>query len=99
MIAVFHCRPSLPTTQIVQMENPADFIPTGIPEKRNIPTPHITHFENKNRDHVPQIASPIQTKEQRPQSSSKRPNPEPALISSTTRYILVFYYISIDSFF
>ncbi len=90
-----HCRPSLPTTQIVQMENPADFIPTGIPEKRKTSTPRLTHIENKSRDNAPRIASPIQSKEQRPKSSSKRPNPEP----TPTRYILVFYYILMDSFF
>jgi hypothetical protein len=82
---IFYCRSSLPATQIVQLENPADFIPTIIPEKRNISTPRLTHIENKNRDNVPRITSPIQTKEQRPKSSSKRSNVEPTQISATTR--------------
>ncbi len=73
---------SLPTAQIVQLENPADFIPTIIPEQRNISTPRLTHIENKN---VTRIASPIQTKEQRPKSSSKRQNIEPTQISTTIR--------------
>jgi hypothetical protein len=82
---IFYCRSSLPATQIVQLENPADFIPTIISEKRNISTPRLTHIENKNRDNVSRITSPIQTKEQRPKSSSKRSNAEPTQISATTR--------------
>lgn len=66
---IFYSRPSLPTTQIVQLENPADFIPTIIPERRIISTPRITHIENNNSTSPRRISSPIQAKEQRPKSS------------------------------
>jgi len=77
---LFYFRSSLPTTQIVQLENPADFIPTIIPEQRMISSPRITHIENNNTIDNRRISSPIQTKEQRPKSSNKRQNSEPTQI-------------------
>ncbi|CAF2069953.1 unnamed protein product [Rotaria magnacalcarata] len=66
----------LPTTQILQLENPIDFIPTIIPNQRTISSPRKIKIENNNNNTVHQIPSPppppIQTKEQRPKSSSKR---------------------------
>ncbi|CAF4775266.1 unnamed protein product, partial [Rotaria magnacalcarata] len=65
----------LPTTQILQLENPIDFIPTIIPNQRIISSPRKIKIENNNNNTVHQIPSPppppIQTKEQRPKSSSK----------------------------
>ncbi|CAF2408190.1 unnamed protein product [Rotaria sp. Silwood2] len=64
---------SLPTTEIVQLENPIDFIPTIIPEQRTISSPRKIHAENNNNaSDIHQISSSIQTKEQRPKSSNKR---------------------------
>ena len=48
------------------MENPADFVPTIIPQQRKISTPRLTPIER--------ILSPVQNKEQRPASANKRPS-------------------------
>jgi hypothetical protein len=50
------------------MENPADFVPTIIPEERNISSPRQTHFETKNTIDIHRVSSPII---QRPKSSNK----------------------------
>ncbi|CAF4886744.1 unnamed protein product, partial [Rotaria socialis] len=64
----------LPTTQILQLENPIDFIPTIIPNQRTISSPRKIQIENNNNNTAHQIPPPppIQTKEQRPKSSNKR---------------------------
>ncbi|CAF3598690.1 unnamed protein product [Rotaria sordida] len=64
---------SVLTTQIVQLENPIDFIPTIIPEQRTISSSRKIHIENNdNKSGIHQISPSIQTKEQRPKSSNKR---------------------------
>jgi hypothetical protein len=75
----------LPTNQIVQLENPADFIPTILPEQRNISTPRIMQVENNKTNDVRRISSPIPTKEQRPKSINKRRNSQPTQIPLTAR--------------
>ena len=47
------------SAQVVQLENPADFVPSIIPERRTIVSPRLP------------IASPRPSKEQRPKSSTK----------------------------
>jgi hypothetical protein len=70
---IFHFSSSLSTTQITQLENPTDFIPTIIPQQRKISTPRRTSIEsNNNTTDIRRISSPIQTQEQRPKSSNKR---------------------------
>ncbi|CAF3397583.1 unnamed protein product [Rotaria sp. Silwood1] len=67
---------SLATTQIVQLENPTDFIPSIIPEQRTISSPRKIPIPNNNNNNntsnIHQISSSIQTKDQRPKSSNKR---------------------------
>ncbi|CAF5077518.1 unnamed protein product [Rotaria sp. Silwood1] len=66
---------SLATTQIVQLENPTDFIPSIIPEQRTISSPRkipISNNNNNNTSNIHQISSSIQTKDHRPKSSNKR---------------------------
>lgn len=67
------------------MENPADFMPTIILQQRKLSTPRLTPIENKNRNAVERIASPIQTKEQRPISSQKRQNSDLTQMAATTK--------------
>ena len=74
---IYCCRPSLPTTQIIQMEDPADFVPTVIPQQRRISTPRLTPIER--------IRSPVQNKEQRPTSAAKRPDSSLGQIPVTIR--------------
>lgn len=50
-----------PSTQIVQMENPVDFVPTIIPQQKKSSTPRLTRIER--------ILSPVPSKEQRPSST------------------------------
>lgn len=59
------------------MEDPADFVPTIVPQQRKVSTPRLTPIER--------ILSPVQNKEQRPTSTNKRPDSKLAQIPVTTR--------------
>lgn len=54
-----------PSTQIVQMENPADFVPTIIPQQRKNSTPRLTRIER--------ILSPVRPSSTLPQTPPPPP--------------------------
>lgn len=56
-------KPSLATTQIVQMEDPADFVPTIVPEQRRVSTPRIIRMENNHVNNSRQVSSPTPRRE------------------------------------